>query len=163
VTEPETRPGRVLGLDIGDATFGVAVSDETRLIASGVTTLRRAAWATDLAALRALVTEHEAVALVVGVPRRLDGRETDQTRKTERVASALEKDLGLPVHRTNEVLTTAAAKRTLLEAGTRNQKRSGALDQVAATLILQGWLDAERSRRSFLERFGDNADDDDDG
>ncbi|MCK6574869.1 Holliday junction resolvase RuvX [Myxococcota bacterium] len=158
MSESTPPPGRVLGLDIGDATFGVAVSDETRLIASAVTTLRRAAWATDLSALRALLAEHEAVAIVVGIPRKLDGRETDQTRKTERVAAALEKDLGLPVHRTNEVLTTAAAKRTLLEAGTRNQKRSGALDQVAATLILQGWLDTERARASFLASFAADAD-----
>ncbi len=143
MTEP-TPEGRVLGLDIGDATFGVAVSDLTWLIASGVTTLRRKAWETDVAALRALIAEHEVVRLVVGIPRKLDGRETDQTRKTERVAVALEKSLGLPVERADETWSTASAKRTLLEAGTRNQKRSGALDQVAATYILQGWLDHRR-------------------
>lgn len=143
MTDPAPE-GRVLGLDIGDATFGVAVSDLTWLIASAVTTLRRKAWETDVAALRALVAEHEVVRLVVGIPRKLDGRETEQTRKTERVAAALEKALGLPVERADETWSTASAKRTLLEAGARNQKRSGALDQVAATYILQAWLDHRR-------------------
>ena len=141
---PGTPEGRVLGLDIGDATFGVAVSDLTWLIASAVTTVRRKSWDADLAALRALVAEHEVVQLVVGIPRKLDGRETEQTRKTERVAAALEKDLGLPLSRADETWSTASARRTLLEAGARNQKRSGALDQVAATHILQGWLDHRR-------------------
>ena len=138
--------GRVLGLDVGDATFGVAVSDLTWLIASGIGTLRRKGWEADVAALRALVAEHEIVRLVLGVPRKLDGRETEQTRKTERVAVALEAALGLPVEREDETWTTAAARRTLTLAGVRHQKKSGALDQVAACLILQTWLDRRRAQ-----------------
>lgn len=141
-----TPEGRVLGLDVGDATFGMAVSDLTWLIASGVGTLRRKGWEADVAALRAVVAEHEVVRLVVGIPRRLDGRETEQTRKTERVAAALEAALGLPVDREDETWTTAAARRTLTEAGARHHKKSGALDQVAACFILQTWLDRRRAR-----------------
>lgn len=145
VSNPHFHEGRVLGLDLGDATFGVAVSDLTWLIASAVTTVRRKSWAADVAALRALVVEHEVERLVVGIPRKLDGRDTDQTRKSEKTAAALEAALGLPVERADETWTTASAKRTLLEAGARNQKRSGALDQVAATFILQLWLDRRRA------------------
>lgn len=139
--------GRVLGLDVGDATFGVAVSDDTWLIASSVKTLRRSKrLADDLVVLRALVAEHEVTRLVVGIPRRLDGRATEQTRKTERTAEALQAGLGLPVEQEDETWTTAAARRTLTDAGARNQKRSGALDQMAAALILQMWLDRRRAR-----------------
>lgn len=144
----ESAAGRVLGLDIGDATLGLALSDETRLIASPLKTLRRAGLAADVAALRTLVAAHEVTLLVAGVPRRLDGRGTEQTRKTERTIAALGEALGLAIATEDETWTTVAAKRTLLEAGARRHKASGALDQLAATFILQLWLDRQRAARA---------------
>lgn len=136
---------RVMGLDVGDRTIGVAVSDPTRLIAQGVTTIRRVGIKKDLAALAELVREHEVERIVVGWPLRLSGEEGIQTRKVGRVADAIEARLGIPVERWDERLTTVAAQRALLEGNVRRDQRREVVDKVAATLILQGWLDAQRA------------------
>ena len=140
-----SEPGRVMGLDIGDRTVGVAVSDPTRLIASGVTVVRRTRLPADLDALRTLAEEHEVSLVVVGWPLRLDGRASEQTRKVDVMARAIEAALERPVERFDERLTTVAAERALRESGMDGRGRRQLVDQVAATLILQGWLDRARS------------------
>jgi putative Holliday junction resolvase len=139
------EPGRVMGLDLGDKTIGVAVSDPTRLIASGVTTVRRTKLPADLEALRNLAKEHEITQIVVGWPLRLDGRTGEQTRKVDQLAKAIEAALTLPVDRFDERLTTVAAERALRESSLDGRGRRQLIDQVAATLILQGWLDRTRA------------------
>ena len=131
-----------MALDVGDRTLGVAISDETLTIAQGVTTLRRAGLSADLTALRALIEAHEIDRIVVGWPLRLDGRVGSQAMKVGRLADQLQARLGLPIERFDERLTTVAAERALLEANVRRDRRKQVIDQVAATLILQGWLDA---------------------
>ena len=138
---------RVMALDVGDRTVGVAVTDDTQTIAQGVTTVRRRGLAADLAALRALVAEHEVDRFVVGWPLRLDGRVGVQAMKVARFAEKLEATFGLPVERFDERLTTVAAERALLEGDVSRKKRKEVIDQVAATLILQGWLEARAHRQ----------------
>ncbi|MEZ4466906.1 MAG: Holliday junction resolvase RuvX [bacterium] len=137
--------GRVMGLDVGDRTLGVAISDPSWLIATGVTVIRRTKPEADLAALRDLVQAHEITRIVVGWPLRLDGQPGEQTRKVAVVARALRDALGLPVQRMDERLTTVAAERALREGGVHGRERRQVVDQVAATLILQGWLDRRRA------------------
>mgnify|MGYP001551620738 CR=1 FL=1 len=133
---------RVMALDVGDRTVGVAVTDDTHTIAQGVTTVRRRSRAADVAALQALVDQYEVDRVVVGWPLRLDGRVGVQAMKVARFAELIEAELGLPVERFDERLTTVAAERALLEGDVSRKKRKQVVDQVAATLILQGWLEA---------------------
>ncbi|MCA9525096.1 MAG: Holliday junction resolvase RuvX [Myxococcales bacterium] len=146
--------GRVMGLDIGDRTIGIAISDPGWIIATGVTTVRRTRPADDLEALRALVEAHEITRLVVGWPLRLDGQPGEQTRKVGVLARAIREALGLPVERMDERLTTVAAERALREGGVHGRERRQVVDQVAATLILQGWLDRRQARRRRAEEDG---------
>ncbi len=131
-----------MALDVGDRTVGVAITDDTLTIAQGLTTVRRRALAADLAALQALIDTHDVHHIVVGWPLRLNGRAGMQAMKVDRFAKALEAAVGLPVERFDERLTTVAAERVLLEGNLRRDKRKQIIDQVAATLILQGWLQA---------------------
>lgn len=133
---------RVMGLDVGDKTIGVAVSDETRLIAQGVTTIRRTGLKRDLEELSRLVEEHEVDHIVVGWPLRMNGKVGIQARKVGKVADAIEARLEIPVEKWDERLSTVAAERALLEGNVRRAQRKAVVDKVAATLILQGWLDA---------------------
>jgi putative Holliday junction resolvase len=131
-----------MGLDVGDRTVGVAISDPTRTIAQGVTTVRRTSTPKDLDALCALIEEHQVTALVVGWPLMLNGRPGSQARKVGRFADALAERTGLPIARWDERLTTKAAERALLEGNVRRDRRRQVVDKVAATLILQSYLDA---------------------
>lgn len=145
----DAPPGRVLALDVGDRRIGVALSDATCVVAQPLTTLHRKSPNADLDALAALVGEHDVATIVVGWPLRLDGRPTAQTRKVERFTAALEQRTGLTAERWDERLSTVAAERALLEGNVRRAQRKQVVDKVAATLILQGFLDARawRARR----------------
>jgi putative Holliday junction resolvase len=136
-----------MALDVGDRTIGIAVSDPMGIIAQGITTLRRTrTLAADLVALRALIDEHEVNQIVVGWPLRLNGRVGIQAKKVDVVAKAIEAEFGLPVHRWDERLSTVAAERALIEGGVRRADRKRVVDKVAATIILQGWLEAQSNR-----------------
>ena len=139
---------RTLGLDVGTKTIGVAVSDALGLTAQTVTTVRRTQLKADLAALSALVSEHEAERFVVGLPLNMDGSEGPRAEATRRFVAALTESLGLPVELWDERLSTVAAQRTLLEADLSRAKRREVIDQMAAQFILQGWLDARSPARS---------------
>lgn len=136
---------RVIGLDIGDRRVGVALSDATRLIASGLTVVQRQRDAGDLKEIAALITAHEVSEIVVGWPLRLNGRPGMQARKVQIFADALQAATGLPIHKWDERLSTVAAERALQEGGVRGKQQRAVVDKVAATLILQGWLDAQRA------------------
>lgn len=140
---------RVLGLDVGDRTVGVAVSDETGTVALGLHTLRRTRdLSATVAEVAALVQQYGVGRLVVGWPLQLDGQPGAQARKVVGVAQALKAALGLPIERFDERLTTVAAERALLEGNVRRAERKAVIDTVAATLILQGWLDRRANRRA---------------
>lgn len=133
---------RYLGLDVGDVRIGVALSDETATLASGILTLRRAGRRRDVAAVAALVREHGAGGVVVGLPWRLDGTLGSQGEKVAAFVRSLRRALGVPVVTWDERLTSVAADERLAEAGVRRRDRKARIDRAAAALILQEYLDA---------------------
>ena len=136
---------RVLGLDIGEKTIGVAVSDELGLAAHPVTTISRAGTRVDAEAVAALVAERGAEAVVVGMPLDLSGAEGRAARRVRAVIDALAARLpDLAIHEWDERFSTVAAERALIEADMSRRRRRKVIDQEAAAYILQGWLDARR-------------------
>jgi putative Holliday junction resolvase len=133
-----------MGLDVGTKTVGVAISDGLGLTAQGVTVVRRKTFKADLAALKRLVAEHEVSHLVVGLPLNMDGTEGPRAEASRAFGQSLAEATGLPVDYWDERLSTVAAERALLEADVSRARRREVIDQVAASLILQGWLDARR-------------------
>ena len=139
---PADERGRVLALDVGERTLGMAISDPERIIAQGLDTIRRTKLDKDLDALGRVIAEHEIVRIVVGWPLRLNGKPGIQTQKVAKLAEAISARFDLPIDRWDERLTTVAAQRALIEGNVRREKRRTVVDKVAATLILQGYLEA---------------------
>lgn len=133
-----------MGLDVGTKTVGVAVSDALGLTAQGVTTVRRTNMKEDLAALAEIIRDKEVTRIVIGLPLNMDASEGPRAEFSRAFGQSLSKATGLPIEYQDERLTTVAAERVLLEADLSRQKRRQVIDQVAAQLILQGWLDARR-------------------
>jgi putative Holliday junction resolvase len=141
-------PGRrLIGIDAGTKTFGLALSDVTRTIASPLETLKRTKFAPDARRLLALAAEHQIAGFVLGLPRNLDGTEGPRAQATRALARNLNALSSLPILLWDERLTTVAAERTLLEADTSRKRRAELVDKLAATLILQGALDRMRPER----------------
>jgi putative Holliday junction resolvase len=137
---------RYLGLDVGDVRIGVALSDETATLASGLATLERVGPRKDVRAVAAIVREHDVHEVVVGIPWRLDGSLGPQGEKVMGFVEALRRGLKVPVVTWDERFTTVAADELLAEAGVRRRDRKARIDRAAAALILQGYLDSIRSR-----------------
>ena len=135
-----------MALDVGDARIGVALSDETELLASALVTLRAVGPRKDAQAVAAAVREHEAGALVVGVPYRLDGSVGPQAEQVLAFVERLRRVLRIPVETWDERLTSVEAGERLAAAGVRGRERKARLDQAAAALILQEYLDSRRAR-----------------
>lgn len=138
------RRGRILGLDLGQARIGVAISDPDRHMAVPLGTVRTGA-PDDVKALAAMVKEHEVVAIVVGQPLALSGRKGEAADHAEKFAQALRDFLRIPVFLQDERLTTVQADRRLAERGLRGKDRRRVVDQTAATFILQAYLDRTRT------------------
>jgi len=132
---------RIMGLDIGSKTIGVAISDPLGLTAQGLTTIRRRSREKDLVALKELARQYNITEIVVGLPRNMNGSYGPQAALVKQLASKIEKALGLPLHFYDERLSTVAADRILIEADLSRKNRRRVVDQVAATIILQGFLD----------------------
>jgi putative holliday junction resolvase len=137
---PQAALGPVLGLDLGQSRIGVAISDPDRRVAVPVGTVRTGA-PEDVKAIAALVREHGVTEIVVGHPVRMSGEPGTAAHHAERFADALQGFLGLPVHLQDERLTTVEAERGLAAAGVRGRARRAVVDQSAAALILQAFLD----------------------
>ena len=145
---------RVLGLDYGSKTVGVAVSDPLGLTAQGVETvwrkqenkLRRT-----LARIEEIISEYQVTEIVLGYPKNMNNTVGERAEKSLEFKEMLEKRTGLPVVMWDERLTTVAANRTLMESGVHKEDRKQYLDQVAAVFILQGYLDAAAHRREQQE------------
>ena len=135
---------RLMGLDVGTKTIGVALSDVTRTIASGVTTLARGKFTVDAQRLLGLAEQHGVGGFVVGLPVNLDGSEGPRAQATRAFARNLAKVTAAPILLWDERLSTAAAERTLLDADMSRRRRAQVIDKVAATLILQSALDRLR-------------------
>lgn len=132
---------RILGVDFGNKRTGLAISDETGTVAQPVGYVTGGA--NDVA--RA-ATERGAGKIVVGLPRRLDGTSSEQTETTQKFIIALKRVSAIPVESWDERLTTAQAERVLLEGNVRRAKRKEKRDQLAATILLQSYLDAQASK-----------------
>ena len=141
---PVPEPGRVLGLDLGDARIGVAISDDGRRLAVPLGTVRTGA-PDDVKAIADLVAEHDVSVVVVGHPLLLSGEAGERAHLAERFAEALRAIPAVEVLLQDERLSTVEAERALRDAGTSGRDRRRAVDRSAATVILQAWLDAARS------------------
>lgn len=141
---PDPGPGRRLGVDVGAVRVGIALSDPAPMLATPLVTLRRdEAGLTDLAQLVALISEHEVVEVVVGLPKTLAGRHGAAAEAAQSYAEALaERIEPLPVRFSDERLTTVTASRMLSQRGVRGKRQRAVVDQAAAVEILQAWLDA---------------------
>jgi putative Holliday junction resolvase len=132
---------RYLGLDVGDVRIGVALSDETATIASGLDTIRRVGPRKDVKAVAGLVRSHEVAELVVGLPRRLDGELGPQAQKVLAFMDELRSAVKVPVVPWDERFTSAVANQVLIEADVSRKGRKAVVDKVSAILILQNYLD----------------------
>ena len=136
---------RVLGLDYGSKTVGVAVSDALGLTAQAVETIQRKdenKLRRTMARIEELVREYEAACIVLGFPKNMNNTVGDRAEKTVVFREMLERRTGLSVILWDERLTTVEAERTLMESGVRRENRKQYVDQLAAVLILQGYLDS---------------------
>ena len=139
----------MLGLDVGTKRIGIAVSDELRLLARGLNTLQRQSKRVDLEKLADIIQEYGIAEIVVGHPLRLGGETSAQTDKVTAFAAELRDRFGLPVHLWDERLTSVEAAEVLGRKKRSVKKhiaerKSGAVDRVAAVVILQGFLDAPK-------------------
>jgi putative Holliday junction resolvase len=132
----------VLALDVGSRRIGVALSDPTRTLATPLTTLRAQPLAQVLERIAQLAREHEAVELVVGLPLTLSGEIGPQAKLVEAFVAALRAVVSLPIHTFDERLTSMAAERMMIELGLKPEQRKARIDEVAASIILQDFLDA---------------------
>jgi putative Holliday junction resolvase len=135
------RGARLIGIDVGSKTLGLALSDTTRKIASALVTLRRSRLTADLRRLLDLAAEHGVGGFVVGLPLNLDGSEGPRAQATRAFVRNLAKLTTLSILCWDERMSTAAAERVLLEADASRRRRAEVVDKVAATVILQSALD----------------------
>ncbi len=146
---------RIMGLDFGSKTVGVAVSDSLLLTAQGVEIIRRKEenkLRRTLARIEELILEYEVEELVLGLPRNMNATEGIRAQLSYEFKDKLERRTGLPVHMWDERLTTVEADRTMMEAGIRREHRREYVDKIAATFILQGYLDRRnREQRDRTE------------
>ena len=139
---------RALGLDLGAARIGLAVSDPGGSIALPLETVERIGPRQDVERIARRVRELEASAVVVGLPKLLSGEEGEQAAAAREFAERLARRLGdVPVALWDERLTTVEAERTMISGGVSRRRRRASVDSMAAALILQGWLDARASAR----------------
>lgn len=140
------EPGRVMALDVGGRRIGVALSDTMRVLASPLTTLRAEPRARVLAELAKLVRDYEVSVVVVGLPLTLSGEIGPQAKLVQLFAEELERAIDMPVRLFDERLTTVAAERMMLDLGLKPEQRKARIDEVAASIILQDFLDSIRER-----------------
>ncbi|UFJ38977.1 Holliday junction resolvase RuvX [Brevibacillus humidisoli] len=134
---------RILGLDVGERTIGVAVSDEMGWTAQGIETIRRTSQEQDYARLLQLISQYQVEEIVVGLPKNMNGTIGPSGENCQRFARQLAERTKLPVHLWDERLTTMAAEKMLISADVSRKKRKQVIDKMAAVIILQGYLDAK--------------------
>ena len=142
---------RILGLDFGSKTVGVAVSDGLLLTAQGVETIERKdenKLRKTCARIEELIAEYEITEIELGLPKNMNNTEGERVEKTKAFGEMLERRTGLPVHYWDERLTTVAAEQILMESGVRRENRKAVIDKVAAGLILQGYLDCLKTKEN---------------
>ena len=136
---------RIMGLDFGSKTVGVAISDSLLITAQGIETIERKEenkLRRTLARIEELIVEYEVEEIVLGLPKNMNDSIGEQAQMTMEFKEKLERRSGLPVTLWDERLTTAAANKALMEAGVRREHRKEQIDKIAACFILQGYLDS---------------------
>lgn len=137
---------RILGLDYGDRTIGVALSDELGWTAQGIEVIRRKSEEYDLERLRQIIGQFQVEEIVVGLPKNMNGTLGPRSEASMAFTRILVQEFQLPVHLWDERLTTVSATRTLIEADVSRKKRKQVVDKIAAQLILQNYLDSKTKR-----------------
>ena len=132
---------RIMGLDVGDKTIGVAVSDPLGIMAQGITTIRRIGLKKDLEALESIIDEYKVNKIVVGLPKNMNNSIGPQGEKVLKFVSKIKNKFKIDVILQDERLTTVSAERVLIEGDMSRKKRKEVIDKVAATYILQSYLD----------------------
>lgn len=138
---------RIMGLDFGAKTVGVAISDALLVTAQGIEIIRRKEenkLRRTLARIEELILEYEVEEIVLGLPKNMNNSSGERAELTLEFQEKLERRTGLPVYTWDERLTTVAADKAMIETGIRREKRKDYVDMIAAVLILQGYLDARR-------------------
>lgn len=141
---------RIMGLDFGSRTVGVAISDSLLLTAQGVEIIRRKEenkLRQTLARIEELIVENEVEEIVLGLPKNMNDTEGVRVELTKEFKEKLERRTGFPVYFWDERLTTVAADKAMMEAGIRRENRKDYVDMIAATLILQGYLDRRNNEK----------------
>jgi len=136
--------GKILGLDLGTKTIGIAVSDGMRYSATPLETIRRTKFTQDAERIVQLIAENQAVALILGLPLNMDGTEGPRVQSTRAFARNLAQKIALPIAFWDERLSTSAVTRMMIEADLRRDRRAEVVDKLAASYILQGALDRLR-------------------
>lgn len=144
VAEDFPSTGKLLGLDLGTKTIGVAVSDGLRYTATPLETIARTKFTADAGRLLELIAENDIVGLVLGLPLNMDGSEGPRAQSTRAFARNLVQKTSIPIDFWDERLSTSAVTRMLIEADTRRDRRAEVVDKLAASYILQGYLDRLR-------------------
>ena len=137
---------RIMGLDIGTRTIGIAISDELGITAQGLKTLRRKSMEEDFKEIAAIIRQFEIEKIIVGLPQNMDGTLGIQAEKVLNWMEALKDRVEIPMATWDERLSTVGASRVLLEADLSRRKRKNVIDKLAAVLILQGYLDQSRRK-----------------
>ena len=135
--------GRIMGLDVGDKTIGVAVSDLMGITAQGVKTVKRVGKKKDIEELKTIIKERQVNKIVSGLPKNMNGTLGPQGEKVIKFCELLEEETGIKIEYWDERLSTVAAERTLIQGNVRRENRKGVIDMVAAVIILQGYLDSK--------------------
>lgn len=146
---------RVLGLDYGSKTVGVAISDPLGFTAQGLETIERPKenkLRKTLARIEQIIEEYNVEKIVLGYPLNMNNTEGPRVQATREFQAMLEKRTGLQVELQDERLTTVSAERVLMEAGVRRENRKAVIDKIAAAMILQTWLDMQSIKASFEEK-----------
>ena len=138
---------RVMALDVGERRIGVAVSDPLGISAQGLETYERRGLERDMEHFRTLAKEWQVERWVLGLPVNMNGTRGEKAEAMVVLGNQISEATGLPVEYMDERLTTVAAHKTLIEGGTRREKRMGVVDKLAAVLILQTWMDSHPNMR----------------
>ena len=132
---------RIMSLDVGSRTIGIACSDVLLMTAQGIETIRRTSLEKDFNRLQELISEYEVHELVVGMPKNMNGTKGERAEKTEEFVEKMKEVIDLPVTYWDERLSTVMAERQLIAADVSRKKRKSVIDKMAAVVILQGYLD----------------------
>ena len=132
---------RIMSLDVGSRTIGIACSDALLMTAQGIETIRRTSLEKDFNRLQELIAEYEVHEVVVGMPKNMNGTKGERAEKTEEFVEKMKEVIDLPVTYWDERLSTVMAERQLIAADVSRKKRKSVIDKMAAVVILQGYLD----------------------